>query len=361
MEKTRICLLGSAFSIHTVRWANALVEKNLEVHLLTQHNEINKQLKSEVKVHKLPIKGFLGYYLNSFYTTNLIEKIKPNIVHAHYASGYGTLLRKTKITVPSLLSVWGSDVYDFPKQSNLKRKILIKNLNASDYIASTSRDMEKEIRKYNSNKKIFHTPFGVDIEMFDANKPLFENSLTIGTVKTMEDIYGIENLVRAFKLLINELPNEKLKLLLVGGGSQIEEYKKLSLDLSLNSYVDFTGQVDHRDVPKYLEKLHVYCAPSINESFGVAVLEASSCRRPVVVSDVGGLPEVVQDGKTGKIVKANDIVQLKDAIKYFVVNKNEILKYGEFGRMFVEETYEWDKTVENLINIYNSILKGDIG
>src|SRR5699024_6321216 len=97
---------------------------------------------------------------------------------------------------------------------------------------------------------------------------------------------------------------EKLELRLVGNGPQQEEYQQLSAKLGLGSKVYFVGRVPHQDVPNELAKLDVYVALSRldSESFGVAIIEAGAARRPVVVSDAGGLPEVTLDGITGLVV-----------------------------------------------------------
>ena len=158
----KIMFLSAANSIHTVRWVNSLSNKGIELHLisLSNHRErLENKVSKKVKVHYLPFKGCLGYYLNIFHLKNLVKKIKPDLINVHYASGYGTLSRLVNFE-KTLLNIWGSDVYDFPKNGKLQKRILENNLNSSKCLASTSNVMAREAKKY-TNKDIFITPFGV--------------------------------------------------------------------------------------------------------------------------------------------------------------------------------------------------------
>ena len=117
-------------------------EKGVEIVLvsLKNHSENINKINKKVKIIYLPIKGVLGYYLNAFFINKIIKEEKPDLINVHYASGYGTLGRFIKFE-NKLLNVWGSDVYDFPNESNLKRKIFEKNLSSYKAITSTSHCM----------------------------------------------------------------------------------------------------------------------------------------------------------------------------------------------------------------------------
>ena len=119
-----------------------------------------------------------------------------DILHAHYASSYG-LLGALANFHPFILSIWGADIFSFPKKSFLHRYIFNFNLRVADKILSTSQIMAKEIKKY-TNKEIIVTPFGIDINTFKpgnkVDKIKGEFDFIIGTIKGLEEIYGIEYL-----------------------------------------------------------------------------------------------------------------------------------------------------------------------
>ena len=194
----KIIFLGEAGSIHTIRWVNSLSEKGIEVILVSLKGNFDnvEKISKKVKTIYLPFGTKLGYYLNIFALKRIISKEKPDLINAHYASGYGTLGRLSGFN-KKLLNVWGSDVYDFPNESKLKKRIIEKNLKNYTAIASTSYCMAEETKKYleNKSKEIFITPFGVDTEKFkNLNIEKKENKITVGIVKTLTEKYGIEYL-----------------------------------------------------------------------------------------------------------------------------------------------------------------------
>ena len=120
----RIALLAGLTSIHTIRWANGLAERGHEIHVITCHSG-GDPLLEKVTVHELPYKPPQGYFLNKFSLRKILASIQPGVLNAHYAIGYGTLARLSGFH-PCVLSVWGSDVYDFPEKSFLHRMLLKK-------------------------------------------------------------------------------------------------------------------------------------------------------------------------------------------------------------------------------------------
>ena len=100
-----------------------------------------------------------------------------------------------------------------------------------------------------------------------------------------------------------------------------------------------------------------YVALSTHESFGVAVIEASACEIRVVVSNVGSLPEVVEDGVSGTIVSSENPEEAAIAIEKYIFDENLRKKTGKSGRERVEKLYNWKVNVSDMINIYTEIIK----
>ena len=321
----KIIFLGEAGSIHTIRWVNSLSEKGIEVILVSLKGNFDnvEKISKKVKTIYLPFGTKLGYYLNIFALKRIISKEKPDLINAHYASGYGTLGRLSGFN-KKLLNVWGSDVYDFPNESKLKKRIIEKNLKNYTAIASTSYCMAEETKKYleNKSKEIFITPFGVDTEKFkNLNIEKKENKITVGIVKTLTEKYGIEYLIKAIKELENILDNE--------------------------------------DVPKALNEMDIFVVPSIlnSESFGVVAVEAMACEVPVIVSDVDGLKEVVVNNETGFVVPKRSSKEIANKIKILIENSDTVKKFKKNARERVLKLYDWNKNVDNMIKIYEELLK----
>lgn len=358
----KIVFISAANNIHTVRWVNALSKKGIDVTLvsLKNHSESINKINKKIKVIYLPVKGTVGYYLNAIFINKIIKDEKPDLINVHYASGYGTLGRFIKFE-NKLLNVWGSDVYDFPNESNLKKKILEKNLSSYEAIASTSYCMAEETKKYlKENKKIYITPFGVDTNLFkNLNYKKDKNKIIIGNVKTLSSNYGIDYLIKAIKELENILEKDifnKIEVHIYGKGEQEKELKQLAITLGLKEKVKFMGFIKNTEVPKVINKMDIFVVPSIMESFGVAAVEAMACEIPVIVSDADGLKEVTVDNETGFIVPKKDEKAIANRLKELILNENLRKTFGKNGRKRVLELYDWNNNVDNMIEIYKEMV-----
>lgn len=362
----KVSLLASGASIHTIRWANGLSAAGIKVHLISQH-PVMEGLSAKVTTHVLPFYGVTGYFLMVPRLRKLLAQIQPDLVNAHFASGYGTTGRLVNYR-PWLLSVWGSDVYDVPYKSFLHRLLVVSNLKAADAVASTSHCMAAHTRNLVSGlKDIAITPFGVDCENF---RPMPSTVISqesepfvIGTVKTLSQKYGIDILIRAFALARQALLQTdaamaaRLRLRIVGSGPDGPTLQRLAVQLHVDDVVEFVGYVPHSNIPKELNKLHVYAAFSRQESFGVAAIEAGAVGLPVVVSDAGGLPEVVLHGKTGLVVPKENPQAAAQALLELINDPDMRKRLGDAGRAHVLENYSWDACVKNMINVYTKVIE----
>lgn len=366
----RILFISNAGSIHTVRWVNALSERGHEVHLVYKFDDQPKEnrISKKVNQYRLKYSGNKGYLFNAIQLKKLSNSINPDIVNAHYASGYGTLVRLARLH-PVVLSVWGSDVYDFPYQSEFKMKIVVDNLRYANVIASTSANMAEKVKVLlrDKTKKIYITPFGVDLSQFSINHgdTRYKNKIVIGNIKSLNEVYGIEFLIRAIKILKNKLESnnksdisKKITAKIYGDGTLREDLELLVKKLGLEEIVIFKGEIPNAEVPSALEEFDIFCATSNQESFGVSIIEAMAMGLPVVATDVPGFKEVMVDGQTGIIVEKRNSEQIADAIEKMLFDEDLRLKYGSNGRQRVEDYYNFDKNVGEMIDIYSKVAEG---
>jgi len=353
---------------HSVKWVNALAERGHDIVFVAQKNPINQpeKLNKKISVEELPIKGKIGYFLNAPFLRKIAKRYRPDIINVHFASGYGTMARLARLD-HILLSVWGSDVYDFPYKSKLCFNIIKKNLLYADMIASTSHCMATQVKRIIENRKeIFVPPFGVDVEIFKRkNNNKNNNELVIGNVKVVSKKYGIGDLIDAFILLREELGSndstckiaEKLRCDIYGDGNQRIELETKVNCMNLDGCIKFHGFIDHDMVPDALNNIDIFCATSVldSESFGVSVVEAQSVGLPVVVTDVDGFKEVVCPGVTGLIVPRGNVVAIKDALKELVLDETLRKTFGQNGRKRVLELYDFKKNVEQMEAAYREV------
>ena len=359
----KVFMLGDGGSSHIQKWVGGLAAQGIEIGLYSLH-QFDEELYQDLPKLRI-LNNSPPHEASSFFTKlsylrhtaaikKALEAFRPDIVHAHYATSYGLLAGKTHFK-PLIISAWGSDVYDFPKTSILHRRLLSNVLSKADLICSTSHCMMEETRKY-TNKKIEVVPFGVNTAVFkpQPTESHGQDEIVIGTVKSLEKKYGIDFLIKAFAAAQALNPQKKLKLLIVGDGSKKAAYQELCADLGVTQQVEFTGRINHSDVVKYHQRIDIFVSLSVldSESFGVSLVEAMSCGKPVVASDVAGFTEVLGRDQCGILVPKRSHAEAARAISEFIRDPELAKACGANARRRVLDLYDWNKNLEQMISIY---------
>ncbi|MDL2337169.1 MAG: glycosyltransferase [Pseudomonadota bacterium] len=354
----RVAFLSAANSVHAIRWVNGLVGRGLDVHLLSAH-DAGAGVDPRVQMHRLSRSAPWAYLLSSGELAASLETIAPDLLNAHYATGYGLLARLTGFR-PTLLSVWGSDVYDFPRISPAHRWMLRGNLRAAAAIASTSDCMARRVCALGVPVRPFVTPFGVDEQIFVPGRlNAVPGEIVIGTVKTLARTYGVDVLIEAFAMTVQRIgPATRLRLEITGAGPEQSALEALVGRLGLSATVTFHGAVPHARVPEMLHRMDIFVALSREESFGVAAIEAAACEKPVVVSDAEGLAEVTRHEETGLIVPRDHAAAAADALTRLVRDEALRIRLGRAGRARVLQHYTWDRSLDRMIEVYRAVLAG---
>lgn len=363
----KVLILSAPHSSHTLKIANSLVENGVNIKVFgigdsRLHAEYHEGIVVEYfNISKKIISSTDGNFKKLTYLLilpklrKIIQTFKPDIIHAHYASSYGLIAYLTSFK-PIIISVWGGDVYDFPKKNFMTKLLLKLVLNSASMILSTSQNMMLEAKFYTKNK-IKVIPFGIDLKKFHPTVKNNSDEIIIGIVKPLEKYYGIELLIESFNILSHKFPEINLRLLVVGDGSLRQKIEKMVNEYNLGDKVIFTGYITYSEVEKYHNMMDIGCYPSVEESFGVSIIEASACEIPVVATLVGGIPELVQNNKTGFLVPANDVQSIVVALENLMINKELRIRFGKEGRNFVSQNYNWDRCVEMMMDSYEEIKK----
>lgn len=287
----------------------------------------------------------------------ILRKVKPDILHALWAYGSGTIASSSGYH-PFVLSPWGSDITIYPCTPGIKgviqRDLIRGALKKADRITATSRFLGEAILKFGGEVRepdLF--PYGVDTSMFDpaiAHKPYEFNwpdgapvgpdVITIGFFKSLERAYGPDILITAIAKASKELPN--LRCVLGGWGRLFEILIQMADSLQVSDQICFPRRIHFEDMPRALAGVDIFAMPSRYEVFGVGALEASAMMKPVIASRKWGIPEVVQDGVTGILVEPEDPDSLAEAIVKLARDPAMRSKMGEEGRKFVRESYEFE-------------------
>lgn len=366
--KGKIYYLGDPTSVHLTRWANEFFRRGWDCSIFTFNSNysLTEELNPRIKVYYIPeyvkkfYKGFKIFPLK-YKFINLIKNENYDIFHIHSIPvSNGNIF--FKLLKNLVISVWGTDIiWDVPNKKESFRRKLAKRviLESADIITSTSYFMLNWVKKYiKKEKEIYVIPFGVDLKKFrpEKYKKKRDKTVKIYITKLLRPKYGIDILIKAFSYLCKELNN--IELHIIGEGPLKEELINLTKSLSIDSKVKFWGYIKHSELPEIISQMDIFVMPSISESFGVAAIEASAMKIPVVASNIGGVPEVVIHNKTGFLFKPGDIKELEKYLKILITNKELREKMGIEGRKFVLDKYNWEKNVDEMEKLYYKILDG---
>jgi L-malate glycosyltransferase len=362
--RMKILLLADTYSEHTEKWALGLAARGIKVGLFSfnrasyewyHHENITVFFEPDTRINAEKTFTKISYLKYVGVLKKILANFKPDILHAHYATSYGLVGALSKFK-PFILSVWGSDVYDFPKRSKLHKKVFQYNLKKASVILSTSEIMREEIRRY-TTRDVTVTPFGVDTEKFNKKESLKDGVIRVGTIKPIEPKYGIIYIIEAAEILIKRFPDKMFRFYLIGSSSKAEYYQSIINEKNLTDVFEITGRVPFDQVSNYHNLLDIFLNVSIDdsESFGVAAVEAMACEKPVIVSDVGGLMEVVGNGKYGNVIPKKNPEAIAKAIEEIILNPNRAAELGVMARKHVFQTYNWEANLTRMIEIYSSL------
>lgn len=367
----KVLMVADARSVHTRRWAASLTDAGVETVLYSLYPSPDSFFVSrgirlyffDLFTYKVRsgfgrVAGMLQRHRQAVsHLKSVIRMEKPDVLHAHYATSFGLIAALSGFR-PFIISVWGSDVYEFPYKSPVNRMSLKLILGRADRILSTSEVMARHTACFTS-AHIEVIPFGVDTGAFrpyDKEKE-DDGCFVVGNVKTLSPKYGIDTLIRAFRLVVDRNPGKKLKLVIVGDGPCRGDYGKLACELGISDRVFFEGFVPNDRLPEYYNSFSVSVSLSRSESFGVVAVEAMACGCPVITSDAEGFKEVVRNGETGYIVPRDNPEAAADAIQRFIDNPSLRAEMGNAGVGHVRRLYDWDSCINQMVKVYTDVGK----
>ncbi|PBQ33859.1 glycosyl transferase family 1 [Sphingobacteriaceae bacterium] len=359
----KILLLSDTYSEHTEKWALGLANKGVEVGLFSfnkasyewyAHPNITVFFEPEQKINAESTLTKLAYLKYVTILKKIIKHFKPDVLHAHYATSYG-LVGALSHFHPYVISSWGTDVMKFPNKNFVAKSLLKYNFKSADVLCATSETIRKCIHEV-IQKDVSVVPFGVDVANFAPRKvtSLFEEGdFVLGSIKPLEELYNIDILIKSFAALRSKYP--QLKLLIAGEGSAEKELRNLASGLNAADAIIFAGRIPFKEIHKYYNMIDVLVNISEYESFGVSVIEAMACEKPVIVTNVGGLKDIVKDDSLGLKVEVRNVEQTITAMDALISDKDAYNRIAKNSRKHVIENYSWNGNLDQMMQIYSDL------
>src|SRR6266699_1313029 len=275
---------------------------------------------------------YLGSFISSFFAR--IYK-KPFIVTEHigfvtYKSSITNAIEKLALYTIGLITLRASDI---------------------TIVLNTS--VQRWIKQYKN--EVYYLPNGVDLELFDKPPKQETSNYNLLFLGRLEKIKGVESLIQAIPFIIKVFPQTTLTI--VGDGGNKTDLFNLTKNLQLEKHIQFTGWVEHKDLDTYYEKASLVVVPSIvADAFPLVILEAMSAGRPVIGTNIGGIPEIIDDKVDGYLVEPENPEQIADKVIKLFQEANLLKELGRNARKKAEK-FSIEKHVENLEKIYEGVIK----
>ncbi len=353
----------------------ALGERGHEIHFISssrpfRFNRFHQNLFfHEVEDVSYPLFKYPPYTL--LLANKIVEVanyVGLDLLHVHYAIPHSisAYLAKQMMQrpIPLVTTLHGTDVTLVGIYEEFYHLTCLA-LRVSDCITAVSHALAREtIKVFESiNQQIEVIPNFVDSQTYTPAKedplitscrkgsfsPHGEKILT--HISNFREVKRVVDVVQIFNLVEKHLP---ARLLLVGDGPEMNRVEREVSNLGLAEKVKFLGKQE--SVREILQMTDVFLLPSANESFGLVALEAMACGVPVVASNVGGLPEVVQHGRTGYLAQVGDVQGMSEAVVRLLIDPELYQKFSQQALIWARQSFPLDKGVRSYEKVYEQTL-----
>jgi glycosyltransferase involved in cell wall biosynthesis len=332
-------------------------------------NVAQSQVGAVDKIKRLAV---IARYLLAQFRNTVREgrSFDPDLLHAHWAIPTGTsaVWAAHRLNIPSVITMHGGDVYvnpvqgyDFPTRWYVRPPLRYTLKRAQALTAITEDCRQHALRAGAPSNHIHVIMNGADLKRFSPSNDgelrngdaIFGRQM-IFACRQLIPRKGIRFLIQAFARLKPHFPDTTL--VIAGDGFEKPELEQMAKDLRIADSTIFLGWVENSELPRYFRAAAVTVIPSLEEGFGIPAAEAMGCQVPVVASDAGGLPEVVEDGVTGFVVPKGSVDALAYAIKKLLVNETLRIQMGKAGRKRALRLFDWNRTARHFEILYRTIL-----
>ena len=305
--------------------------------------------------------------LNNLFYVSYFLKRKYNIIHSHFGPNGLLAIRLKELGVPGkyVVSFHGYDVNSFVNRygNHIYRKLFEK----IDLCTVNSKFVARKLELLGCNpQKIIKLPVGLDVHRFVFKEKRIneKGKIKLLTVSRLVEEKGLKYSILAVAKLKKKYPNIYYQI--AGDGPLRKYLQNLVHDLKAGEYIKILGWKTTDEVRSLYDKSHIFILPSIRakngneEAQGLVLQEAQAAGLPVISTLVGGIPEGVLDGQTGFLVPQKDADAIAEKLEYLIMHPEIWPEMGRKGREFVEQNFDIRKLNLKLINIYYSLLKGQL-
>jgi glycosyltransferase involved in cell wall biosynthesis len=348
------------FYSHENEIIRKIKDEGIETIKIPIHKKITSVYRDEVKKNPLTLLVY-AFYLSAgvFEVAKLLKKHEVDILHPH--DNLSKIIGGIAAKITGVKTV--AHCRDLLGRSLIDRFLLYYQFLLIDRIIAVSESNRKLFGTgRRSSAKVQTIYNGIDLDLLDylSESPIREelnisdSVVVVGIIGVFDECKGHIYILQAIERIVSEGIKD-IVCLVVGEGREWEKLKRFVRDKKLQGYVRFLGY--RKDVPLLLKAMDFVAMPSIQESFPRVPLEAMAMKLPVIATSVGGLPELIDDGKTGILVPPADVDALCVALQFLIGSPKARKSMGNAGRRRVEERFRIENNIRMTAALYLDVLK----
>lgn len=298
---------------------------------------------------------------------SLDRKKNYDIIHSvgDIAIEAGTIVSRLRGKKHLITTQGGGDLMEFISQKSIldrpRMSLLKYGLKRASLVHAVSSYMKKVATRLGA-KDVVVIPNGVDTSKF---KPMDKQKLRekhgyspkesiIISTSRLTPKNGMDDLIRAAARVCQEFSN--IRLVIIGEGVQRPELERLIRELKLEGMVELPGSVPNVQIPEYLNLADIFVRPALDEGFGISFIEAMACQLPVIGSAVGGILDVIQDGRNGLMVAPGDIDDITQKITTLLLDKELGQRLADGGYKTVQQKFTWQAVLKQIDSLYERLM-----
>lgn len=317
------------------------------------------QLVRKSLINKLIFVFFLiSYFWNA---TKLAKNPEVKLIHAHWWIPTGLVATLISMTFgkPLMITTHGTDIRIL-KPSGISHMLGSFVFKRVSHVTVVSNFLKKKLTSVIpiSPSKVTVRPMPVNIEQFgppERKRKDAKDRKTILCVARYTKQKRLDTLIDALGLLKAE--GLEINAILIGEGEEEESLKKLIKSKNLTSQVTFLPLMPQRELNRYYQKSDIVVLPSVDEGFGLVLVEAQLCQIPVIGADSGGIPDIIVHEKTGLLFPPGDSTSLANCIKQILEDERLVSELISNAYQEARTRFSPDNTAKTFVGIYDDLTK----
>jgi glycosyltransferase involved in cell wall biosynthesis len=291
-----------------------------------------------------------------FAVRKLIHEKRIDLIHAHWLIPQGFVAACINLLygVPCIITVHGGDVFGFGTRSFFGRLMSGFALSRCRLCTVNSTAAQKQVKELFEKCQVRLIPMGVDLGHFKLGSQVGRPGQILLFVGRLSPEKGVKYLLAAMPRILKEFKD--VRLLVVGDGPERQPLEKIAASLGVAGAVEFLGVMPKARLPGYYRSADIFVGPSLREGLGMAFVEAGLCGCALVGSNVGGIPDLIKDSKTGFLIEPRSPDQISAAVIKLLRNDSLRARLARSASESFKVRFGWDKIVGQFGSCYLSIL-----